>query len=105
MAGDHLLSEPATDPLALYRYRDGIAAVDLLAAGVAHLDFFTLLADHPSTFAAICGRFEIHPRPADVMLTRKIAKERPRPKSSTPPAAQLPSGPPVPSREPPRASS
>ena len=69
MSAVHLLSEPATDPLSLYRYRDGIAAVDLLAAGVAHLDFFTWLADHPSTFAAICGRFEIHPRPADVMLT------------------------------------
>ena len=44
-----LLSEPATDPLPLYRYRDGIAAVDLLGAAIAHLDFFTWLAEHPST--------------------------------------------------------
>lgn len=66
---EHLLSEPATDPLPLYRYRDGIVAVDLLGAAVAHLDFFTWLADHPSTFGAICAQFEIHPRPADVMLT------------------------------------
>jgi acetylserotonin N-methyltransferase len=65
----HLLDEPVSDPLPLYRYRDGIAAVDLLAAGISHLDFFTWLADHPSTFAAITAHFEIHPRPTDVMLT------------------------------------
>lgn len=64
-----LLSEPATDPLPLYRYRDGIAAVDLLAAAAIHLNFFTWLADHPSTLGAICAHFEIHARPADVMLT------------------------------------
>ena len=65
----HLLDEPVSDPLPLYRYRDGIAAVDLLAAGIAHLDFFTWLADHPSTPGAICAHFQIHARPADVMLT------------------------------------
>jgi hypothetical protein len=54
------------DPLPLYRYRDGIAAVDRT---VAHLDFFTWLADHPATFGAICAQFAIDPRPADVMLT------------------------------------
>ena len=64
-----LLSEPATDPLPLYRLRDGIVAVDLLAAAVAHLDFFTWLAEHPATLGAICVQFEIHPRPADVMMT------------------------------------
>ena len=64
-----LLSEPATDPLPLYRYRDGIVAVDLLGAAIAHLDFFTWLGGHPSTLGAICARFEIHIRPADVMLT------------------------------------
>ena len=65
----HLLDEPVSDPLSLYRYRDGISAVDLLAVGISHLDFFTWLADHPSTFAAITAHFEIHPRPTDVMLT------------------------------------
>ena len=65
----HLLDDPVSDPLALYRYRDGISAVDLLAAGISHLDFFTWLADHPSTFAAITAHFGIHPRPTDVMLT------------------------------------
>jgi len=43
--------------------------VDLLAVGISHLDFFTWLADHPSTFAAITAHFGIHPRPTDVMLT------------------------------------
>lgn len=64
-----LLSEPASDPLPLYRLRDGIVAVDLLAAAVAHLDFFTWLAEHPATLGAICAQFEIHARPADVMMT------------------------------------
>ena len=69
MSLQSLLAEPATDPLPLYRMRDGIIAVDLLAAAVAHLDFFTWLADHPSTLGAICARFEIHTRPTDVMMT------------------------------------
>jgi hypothetical protein len=65
----HLLEEPVSDPLSLYRYRDGIAAVDLLAAAIAHLDFFTWLADHPNTPGTICAHFGLHPRPVDVMLT------------------------------------
>ena len=69
MPSAHLLAEPATDPLPLYRYRDGIVAVDLLGAAIAHLDFFTWLGGHPSTLGAICAHFEIHTRPADVMLT------------------------------------
>ncbi len=64
-----LLDDPISDPLSLYRYRDGISAVDLLAVGISHLDFFTWLADHPSTFAAITAHFGIHARPTDVMLT------------------------------------
>ncbi len=65
----HLLHEPATDPTPLYRMRDGIYGVDLLAAAIAHLDLFTWLADHPSTLGAICAHFQIHTRPADVMMT------------------------------------
>ena len=65
----HLLDDAVSDPLSLYRYRDGISAVDLLAVGISHLDLFTWLADHPSTFAAITAHFGIHPRPTDVMLT------------------------------------
>jgi predicted O-methyltransferase YrrM len=66
---NHLLEEPVSDPLPLYRYRDGITAVDLLAAAVAHLDFFTWLADNPATPGAVCAHFGIAARPADVMLT------------------------------------
>ncbi len=66
---DPLRSEPATDPLPLYRGRDAIVAVDLLAAAMVHLDFFTWLAEHPSTLGAICAHFEIHPRPTDVLMT------------------------------------
>jgi hypothetical protein len=66
---DPLRSEPATDPLPLYRGRDAIVATDLLAAAMVHLDFFTWLGDHPSTLGAICAHFEIHPRPADVLMT------------------------------------
>lgn len=69
MSVAHPLAEPATDPTALYRYRDGIAAADLLGAAIAHLDFFTWLAEHPSALGAICAHFEIHVRPTDVMMT------------------------------------
>lgn len=65
----HLLHEPATDPTPLYRMRDGIYGTDLLAAAIAHLDLFTWLADHPATLGAICAHFQLHTRPADVMMT------------------------------------
>ena len=66
---DPLLSDPIADPLSLYRLRDGLMAVDLLAAAISHLDFFTWLSDHPATLGAICVQFGIHTRPADVLLT------------------------------------
>src|SRR5450432_3815909 len=69
MSLDPLLSEPVTEPLALYRGRDAIVATDLLAAAMVHLDFFSWLADHPATLGAICAHFEIQPRPADVLMT------------------------------------
>jgi acetylserotonin N-methyltransferase len=71
----HFTDLPATDPTDLYRQRDAIAAVDLLAAAIAHLDFFSWLAEHPSTLGAICAHFAIHPRPADVMLTLLTAQK------------------------------
>lgn len=64
-----LTRPPQTDPLEIYRYRDGLYAVDLLTAAVVHLDFFTWLAQHPSTAAAIGAHFETAARPTDVMLT------------------------------------
>ncbi len=64
-----LTAEPATDPVSLYRLRDGLMGVDLLAAAIAHLDFFTWLAEHPSTLGAISAHFELHIRPTDVLMT------------------------------------
>src|SRR3954462_7001565 len=60
---------PQTDPLELYRYRDGLYAVDLLTAAITEFDFFTWLAAHPSDHAAICRHFGLAARPTDVMLT------------------------------------
>jgi 3-hydroxy-5-methyl-1-naphthoate 3-O-methyltransferase len=69
MTSPDLTLAPKTDPLAIYRYRDGLYAVDLLTAAVVHLDFFTWLAENPADAAAICAHFGITPRPTDVMLT------------------------------------
>ena len=60
---------PQTDPLDIYRYRDGLYAVDLLTAAVVHLDFFTWLDKNPSDPAGICAHFGLATRPTDVMLT------------------------------------
>jgi SAM-dependent methyltransferase len=66
----HLLtSKPNSDPTAIYRYRDGLYAADLLAAALVWLDFFTWLNDHPSDVAGICRALDIKERPADVMIT------------------------------------
>jgi len=46
---------PKTDPLKLYRYREGIYAV----AATAHLAFFAWLARDPSDAASICAHFRI----------------------------------------------
>jgi len=64
-----LTAAPESDPLSVYRYRDGLYAVDLLTAAVVHLDFFTWLGAHPSTKEAICQHFGFAERPTDVMLT------------------------------------
>jgi predicted O-methyltransferase YrrM len=60
---------PQTDPLEIYRYRDGLYAVDLLTAALTEFDFFTWLAMHPSDRATICRELAITDRPTDVMLT------------------------------------
>jgi len=64
-----LTGAPRTDPLTIYRFRDGMYAADLLTAAIARLDFFSWLADHPSDKAAICAHFGTYDRPTDVMLT------------------------------------
>ena len=64
-----LTATPATDPLEIYRLRDGLYAVDLLGAAIVHFDFFTWLAEHPLDKATICRELQIIDRPADVLLT------------------------------------
>ena len=49
-----LTRTPQTDPLEIYRYRDGLYAADLLTAAVCEFDFFTWLAAHPADKATIC---------------------------------------------------
>jgi len=69
MMSSDLTLVPKTDPLEIYRYRDGMYAVDLLTAAVVHLDFFTWLAKNPADAASICAHFATTARPTDVMLT------------------------------------
>jgi len=69
MTPTDLTLAPKTNPLEIYRYRDGLYAVDLLTAAVVYLDFFTWLAKNPSDAAAICAHFGTAARPTDVMLT------------------------------------
>src|SRR5258706_427697 len=69
----NLTAEPMTDPTSVYRWRDGLYAVDLLTAAIAEFDFFTWLAANPSDLAAICAHFGIVERPTDVMLTLFVA--------------------------------
>jgi predicted O-methyltransferase YrrM len=64
---------PATDPSALYRYRESLAAVDALTAAIVHLDLFTSLADDPADLPTVCRRFSIHPRPTDTLCTLLVA--------------------------------
>jgi SAM-dependent methyltransferase len=69
MKSHDLTLEPKTDPTDIYRYRDGLYAVDLLTAALTGLDFFTWLAENPSDRETICRSLGIKERPTDVMLT------------------------------------
>lgn len=69
MASPSLLQPPHTDPLHLYRYRDGLYAVDLLTAAVVDLNLLTWLGRHPSDIETICRHFDLAARPADVLMT------------------------------------
>ena len=64
-----LTALPKADPLKIYRYRDGLYAVDLLTAAIVFLDFFTWLSSRPSDLETICRELKLAPRPTDVMLT------------------------------------
>jgi len=64
-----MIAAPETDPVDIYRVRDGIYAADMLLAAIVHLDLFTWLAGHPATREDICRVLNLASRPADVMLT------------------------------------
>lgn len=85
---------PATDPTSVYRYRDGLYAVDLLTAAITEFDFFTWLAANPSDLPTICHHFGTAERPTDVMLTlftanHFITHTPPSPSSSPTPATPI----------------
>ena len=69
MTTPDLTLAPQTDPLEIYRLRDGFYATDLVGAALAHLDFFSWLAAHPSDKNTICRELGLVERPTDVMLT------------------------------------
>lgn len=68
-----LTDAPATDPTAIYRYRDGLYAEDMLIAAIVWLNLFTWIAKNPSDAAGIMRQFGTMPRPTDVMLTLLVA--------------------------------
>lgn len=73
---DDLTRGPHSDPSSVFRYRDGVAAVDLLAAAILHLDFFTWLDGQTAATAAdVCRHFDLAARPTDVMLTLFVAND------------------------------
>jgi hypothetical protein len=70
-----LTRPPSSNPLQLYRYRDGLYAADLLTAAVVHLDLLTWLSNAPADFAALCRHFDLRERPADVLVTLLAAND------------------------------
>jgi hypothetical protein len=68
-----LRTVPATDPVGIYRVRDGIYAADMLLTAIVHLDLFSWLANKPATREDVCRAFETTDRPTDVMLTLFVA--------------------------------
>jgi hypothetical protein len=70
---DDLTRRPKTDPIEIFRQRDGIYAPELVAAAVLGLDFFSHLAELPANSPAdaqtICSSLGLAARPVDVMLT------------------------------------
>ena len=64
-----LRTVPHTDPVDIYRVRDGIYASDMLLAAIVHLDLFSWLDKNRATLADVCRAFDTTARPTDVMLT------------------------------------
>jgi predicted O-methyltransferase YrrM len=68
-----MMPTPVTDPTAIYRSRESLAAVDALTAAIVHHDLFTAVADSPADLPTICRRFSIRPRPASTLCTLLVA--------------------------------
>src|SRR5688572_26591908 len=68
-----LTKGPVTDPISVYRWRDGLYAADLLTCALVHLDFFSWVGRKAVTKEEICREFGIHERPTDVMITLFVA--------------------------------
>jgi predicted nicotinamide N-methyase len=64
-----LRTAPYTDPVSIYRVRDGIYAADMLLAAIVHLDLFSWLEKNPAAREDVCRAFDTTARPTDVMLT------------------------------------
>ncbi|MBX7123954.1 MAG: hypothetical protein K1X42_17645 [Opitutaceae bacterium] len=69
MSRSDFTQPPLTDPIEVYRYRDGLYASDLVTAALTEFDLFTWLSEYPSDLPTLCGELGIVERPADVMLT------------------------------------
>jgi predicted O-methyltransferase YrrM len=70
-----LTVRPASDPIRLYEYRDGLYAVDLLTAAAVEFNFFSRFAADGMTAREVCAAFGFAPRPADVLLTLCAAND------------------------------
>ncbi len=70
---DDLTSKPQTSPAPIYRYRDGIYAVELLIVAIAELDLFSALADGSLEARELLERLDVRDRPGDVLLTLLVA--------------------------------
>jgi len=67
-AMENLLLRPKTDPIEIFRQRDGIYAPELVAGAIVELDLFSHLAKSPADAQAICASLDLAARPVDVML-------------------------------------
>ncbi len=68
-----LTRKPNTSPAPIYRYRDGIYAVELLIVALSELDLFSALTGGPMRARDLLDRLDVRERPGDVMLTLLVA--------------------------------
>ena len=67
---------PKSDPASVFRYRDGLYAVDLIGAAVVEFDFFSWLCQSGgATETEIREHFSFADRPLDVMITLFVAND------------------------------